>query len=238
MSGPNPQPSPHAAHGLAETEAAQRLARDGPNLMPEAQPKSLAAIALGVLAEPMLLMLLVAGGTYLALGDRAEAIFLLSFVFVVIGITFVQERRTQRALEALRELSSPRALVIRDGVERRIAGRDVVRGDLLVLREGDRIAADARLREGQLTIDESILTGEAVPALKFPPDAAQVRPGEGGEAGSGVFAGTEGRSGKSGRAGVRESRGSMGSAGSTGSRSRGATAAAVRRASTASTPRA
>ena len=71
---------------------------------------------------------------------------LLGFVFVVMGITIVQERRTERALEALRDLSSPRALVIRDGQQKRIAGREVVRGDMLVLAEGDRVPADAVLR--------------------------------------------------------------------------------------------
>ncbi|MEO6321374.1 MAG: HAD-IC family P-type ATPase [Polaromonas sp.] len=119
-----------------------------------------------VITEPMFLMLLAAGGIYLALGDPAEALFLLGFVFVVIGITLVQERKTQRALESLRELSAPRALVIRDGQELRIPGTDVVRGDVLVLHEGDRIAADARLLEGQLEVDESLLTGESVPVSK------------------------------------------------------------------------
>ncbi|MCC6173467.1 MAG: cation-translocating P-type ATPase, partial [Gammaproteobacteria bacterium] len=99
---------------------------------------------------------------------RAEASFLLSFVGVVIGITLVQERRTQRALEALRELSAPRAQVIRDGRTQRIAGRDVVRGDLLVLHEGDRIPADACLLDGALAVDESLLTGESVPVDKRP----------------------------------------------------------------------
>ena len=117
-----------------------------------------------VLTEPMFLMLLAAGGTYLALGDRGEALFLLGSVLVVIGITLTQERKTQRALESLRELSAPRALVLRDGVERRIARREVVRGDLLVLRDarphrrrraaaqrpagGGRVAADGRIRAG------------------------------------------------------------------------------------------
>lgn len=113
-------------------------------------------------------MLLAAGSIYLALGDRGEALFLLGFVFVVIGITLAQERKTQRALESLRDLSAPRALVIRDGQEQRIAGREVVRGDLLVLHEGDRIAADALLIDGQLEVDESLLTGEAVPVAKLP----------------------------------------------------------------------
>jgi Ca2+-transporting ATPase len=146
----------------------KRLATEGPNLLPSSAPKSTLAIVRDVVTEPMFLMLLAAGSIYLALGDRGEALFLLGFVFVVIGITLAQERKTQRALESLRDLSAPRALVIRDGQEQRIAGREVVRGDLLVLHEGDRIAADALLIDGQLEVDESLLTGEAVPVAKLP----------------------------------------------------------------------
>ena len=160
--------------GLSAAEATRRLAVDGPNMLPGSAPKSSWAIVRDVLTEPMFLMLLAAGGIYLALGDRAEALFLLGFVFVVIGITLVQERKTQRALESLRDLSAPRALVIRDGQEQRIEGQSVVRGDLLVLHEGDRIAADAQLLQGQLEVDESLLTGEAVPVAKLP--AAQDAP--------------------------------------------------------------
>jgi Ca2+-transporting ATPase len=159
--------------GLSSTEAARRLAADGPNLLPGSAPRATGAIVRGVLTEPMFLMLLAAGGVYFVLGDRAEASFLLAFVGVVIGITVVQERRTQRALEALRELSAPRAQVIRDGATQRIAGRDVVRGDLLALHEGDRIAADARLLEGELSVNESLLTGESVPVDKRPAAAAR-----------------------------------------------------------------
>ncbi len=154
--------------GLDADEASRRLAEHGPNLLPGSAPKSLFAIVAGVLVEPMFLMLLVAGGLYLALGDRAEAAFLLFFVFVVISITLTQERKTQRALESLRDLSAPRALVMRGGQETRIPGRDVVVGDLLVLHEGDRIAADAILLEGHLDVDESLLTGESVPVTKLP----------------------------------------------------------------------
>ena len=154
--------------GLSAAEAARRLAAEGANLLPGSAPKSGLAIVRKVVMEPMFLMLLAAGGIYLALGDPAEALFLLGFVFVVIGITLAQERKTQRALESLRELSAPRALVIRDGQEQRIAGADVVRGDVLVLHEGDRIAADARLFDGQLEVDESLLTGESVPVAKTP----------------------------------------------------------------------
>jgi Ca2+-transporting ATPase len=163
--------------GLDAADAAARLTRDGPNLLPGSAPRTLWDMVRGVFTEPMFLMLLVAGGIYLLLGDRAEAALLLAFVFVVIGITLAQERKTQRALESLRDLSAPRALVIRDGVEARIAGRDVVRGDLLVLHEGDRVAADALLVQGQLTVDESLLTGEAVPVDKLAaPEPAEAAP--------------------------------------------------------------
>ena len=182
-----------ASAGLSTAEAARRLAAEGPNLLRGNAPKSAAAIVLSVLKEPMFLMLLAAGALYLTLGDRAEALFLLGFVFVVIGITLVQERRTQRALESLRDLSAPRAMVIRDGLQHRIAGRDVVRGDLLVLHEGDRVAADAPLLSGQLSVDESLLTGEAVPVSKVPvgkcdPTAVFAEPG--GDATAFLFAST------------------------------------------------
>ena len=153
--------------GLTSAEAKLRLKQYGPNLSAEGRPKSMFAIIIDVLSEPMFLMLLIAGGIYLALGDLTEALFLLVFVFVVIGITFIQAHKTERALESLRDLSAPRALVIRDGEEIRIAGQDVVPGDLLVLHEGDRIPADGTLIEGQLSVDESLLTGEAVPVNKL-----------------------------------------------------------------------
>ncbi|WP_342617072.1 cation-translocating P-type ATPase [Rhodoferax sp. GW822-FHT02A01] len=160
--------------GLSPEEARRRLEADGPNLLPGNLPKSTWAIVRDVVTEPMFLMLLAGGAIYLALGDKAEAIFLLSFVLVVIGITLAQERKTQRALESLRELSAPRALVIRSGQEQRIAGRDVVCGDLLVLREGDRVAADARLLKGSVEVDESLLTGESVPIAKLPDDSTNL----------------------------------------------------------------
>jgi len=154
--------------GLTRATAERRLAENGPNVLPGSAPKTLPAIVRSVLTEPMFVMLLIAGGIYLVLGDRAEALFLLAFVFVVIGITLAQERKTQRALESLRDLSAPRALVIRDGLEYRVSGREIVQGDVLVLYEGDRIAADARLVQGRLTVDESLLTGESVPVDKSP----------------------------------------------------------------------
>ncbi len=153
--------------GLSAVEARARLKVHGPNRLPSAKPKSLLGIAREVMSEPMFLLLIACGVIYLLLGDYQEGLILSIAVCVIIGITFYQYRRTERALDSLKKLSSPRALVIRDGKETRIPGVDVVPGDLLILNEGDRIAADATLLEtAHLEVDESILTGESVPVMK------------------------------------------------------------------------
>ena len=153
--------------GLSDGEVAERLASDGPNELPASRPRSLLGIAVEVVREPMFLLLVAAASIYLALGDFTEGMLLLAFVLVVMGITLYQQRKTERALEALRDLSSPRALVIRNGERKRIPGREVVRDDILMLAEGDRVPADALLIEGTaLTVDESLLTGESVPVRK------------------------------------------------------------------------
>ncbi len=153
--------------GLSEDEAQRRLISDGWNELPSAKPRSLLAIAWTILREPMFLLLIACGGIYLLLGSQQDACILLFFVVIVMIMSFVQERKSERAIEALRDLSSPRALVLRDGAQRRIAGRDVVRGDMILLAEGDRIPADAMLLENQwLSVDESLLTGESVPVRK------------------------------------------------------------------------
>src|SRR5664280_901761 len=125
--------------GLSESDARTRFQQEGPNELPVQKKRSLWAIVLEVAREPMFLMLVAAGSLYLFMGDSADALMLLGFVFVVMAITIIQERRTERSLEALRDLSSPRALVVRGGVHCRIPGREVVRGDILVLAEGDRV---------------------------------------------------------------------------------------------------
>jgi Ca2+-transporting ATPase len=154
--------------GLTEKEAAGKLEEEGYNELPSAKERSIFAIAFEVVREPMFLLLVACGTIYLLLGDVREAMILLGFVFVVMGITFYQERKTERALDALRDLSSPRALVIRGGVPKRIAGRDVVRGDTIILAEGDRVPADAVLLSCvNLSVDESLLTGESVPVSKI-----------------------------------------------------------------------
>lgn len=153
--------------GLTEQEALERLAQDGYNELPAARKRTFLHIFWEVVREPMFLMLIACGLLYLLLGDQEEALMLLGFVFVIISITFYQEQKTERALEALRDLSSPRALVIRDGKQQRIAGREVVRDDIVLIAEGDRVPADAVLLSGNnISVDESLLTGESVPVCK------------------------------------------------------------------------
>lgn len=153
--------------GLSGAEAAARLRLEGPNELARDRPRALAKIAMDVIREPMFLLLNGCGVVYLLLGEPAEAALLLGFVIAVMSITFLQERRTVRALETLRDLTSPRALVIRDGQRLRIAGREVVRGDWVVLGEGDRVPADALLLDVRnLRVDESLLTGESVAVAK------------------------------------------------------------------------
>jgi Ca2+-transporting ATPase len=170
--------------GLSAAEAAKRLGENGFNELPVSRPKTIWRIALDVIREPMFLLLISCGVLYMLIGDYREGIIMLATIFIIIFITFYQHRKTERALEALKKLSSPRVLVVRDGVEIRIPGRDVVPGDVMILNEGDRVAADATLREVMnLTVDESMLTGESVPVTKSLDKAQQ-------ENSSLVFSGT------------------------------------------------
>lgn len=177
--------------GLTEEEVLERLAQDGANELPSAKKRTFLHIFLEVVREPMFLMLIACGVLYLFLGDTEEALMLSGFVFVIIGITFYQEQKTERALEALRDLSSPRALVIRDGRQQRIAGREVVRDDIILIAEGDRVPADAVLLSGNnVNIDESLLTGESVPVRKRPWDGRLGMTRPGGDDLPFVFSGT------------------------------------------------
>ena len=147
-----------------------------------------------MLREPMLLLLVGAGVVYFLLAEPLDGVILMSFVVVVIGISLYQEHKTENALTALRELSSPRALGVRDGRQQRIPGREVVRGDIVLLAEGDRVPADAVLLDCvTLTVDEAALTGEAVPVRKSraePHAATREMQTPGGDATPWVFSGT------------------------------------------------
>ena len=153
--------------GLTGIEARSRLLEDGANELPQQKSRSLLQIAFATIREPMFALLLGSGVIYLFLGSLEEALLLLFFACGSVGIAIVQEGRSERVLDALRDLTSPRALVIRDSVQVRIPSREVVRGDLVILAEGDRVPADALVRSSEdLQADESLLTGEAVPVRK------------------------------------------------------------------------
>lgn len=155
--------------GLSTAEAVERLRQYGPNEFSASIKRSFWMTLWGEAREPMVLLLLVCGGVYLSFGDLREALILLVSVVLVMGIAIFQERKTERTLEALRNLSSPRAGVIRDGQAIRIAARDVVPGDVLILEEGDRIAADAILISNrEIHVDESLLTGESLAVTMQP----------------------------------------------------------------------
>ena len=178
-------------HGLSTAEAEARLASEGFNELHASTRRRTVEIALGVAREPMFLLLILAAVIYLILGDIREALILAFWILVIMGITIFQERKTEHALEALRDLSSPRALVIRDGEQKRIAGRDVVRDDLLILTEGDRVPADAVLLScNDLMVDESLLTGESVPVRKVVWDGIQPVCRPGGDDVPYIYAGT------------------------------------------------
>ncbi len=156
-------------NGLTSTEAAVRLAAEGPNELAQDGRRRVWQIVFEVLREPMLLMLLAAGVIYISLGDIEEALLIVVLASASIVVTIVQEARSERVLDALRDLTSPRALVLRDNAQKRVPGREVVRGDVVILNEGDRVPADAILISCQdLEADELLLTGESVPVRKAP----------------------------------------------------------------------
>lgn len=174
--------------GLTARQAAQRLAKDGPNDLPQPPKRGILAVVLDVLKEPMLVLLLVGGGVYFALGSLPEALSLAVFACLSIGITVFQQARSEKVLSALRDLTSPRASVLRDGAVLDIPVREVVVGDTLMLIEGRRIAADGALADGaEVTVDTSLLTGESAPQhLAFGKQNAQVFSGSLVVGGSGL----------------------------------------------------
>lgn len=160
-------------NGLSNAEATQRLAKDGPNTLPGDTGPTWLTSLWDAIREPMFALMLGAGLLYVVLGDLQEGLILLGLVVVVVALTLYQEGKTAHALKALRDMASPKALVLRDGQPVRVAGSAVVVGDVLIVAEGDRIAADAVLAEGtDIKVDESLLTGESAPVHKTPADPA------------------------------------------------------------------
>jgi Ca2+-transporting ATPase len=153
--------------GLSPEEAAAHLRRDGANALSAARKRTFLRALFEVVREPMVLLLVACSGLYFSFGDLREALLLAGSIALVIAITLVQERKTERALDALKSLSSPRASVIRGGKALRIPAPEVVKGDLLLLEEGDRVPADAVVVSATaLGVDESLLTGESVSVRK------------------------------------------------------------------------
>ena len=182
------------ATGLNAEEAAERLARIGPNEIAAGGGRSLWSILLETMREPMFLLLAGAAILYLFLGDLGEGLFLLGGASASIGLVIFQEARSERALAALREIAQPVARVLRDGREERIPAREIVPGDILLIGEGERLPADGVLVGGDvLSIDESALTGESAPVSKPPARPGEALPEQatpGAVAGPFVFGGT------------------------------------------------
>jgi Ca2+-transporting ATPase len=159
--------TPSLEQGLTPAAAAERLARDGRNELPQERRRSPLRIVVDAVREPMLQLLLAAGVIYLLIGDLAEALILLGFAVLNVVLVAIQESRTERALAALKDLTSPVATVVRDGRRLRVPSAEIVAGDLVVLTEGDRVPADAVLLDAaEIEADESLLTGESVPVRK------------------------------------------------------------------------
>jgi Ca2+-transporting ATPase len=153
--------------GLTGTEAARRLLEHGPNELQAAHRVSPWVLLLEQFKNILILILLVAAGLSALLGHGVEAIAITIIVLFAVGLGFVQEYRAERAIEALRQMAAPTATVLRDGEEVELPARDLVPGDLVLLRAGDKVPADGRLIEAvNLQIEEAALTGESVPVEK------------------------------------------------------------------------
>jgi Ca2+-transporting ATPase len=163
-------PSDHP--GLTDSEAAERLQRDGPNELPQDRPRALVHIVADTVREPMFLLLCACVAIYLLVGDLRDALMLAPFVLIIVGITVFQQHRTEKALAALRQLATPRVRVRRAGRIVTLPARELVHGDVVLLAEGERVSADVNLLAGtNVLVDESLLTGESVPVAKFDTDS-------------------------------------------------------------------
>ncbi len=153
--------------GLSSTEAAARRERHGANVLAPAGQRGLLRIATAVSTEPMFLLLLVAAAVYLLLGDLGEGLLLAAFALLSVALVVIQERRSERSVEALRDLAAPQVRVWRDGRLQRLPASELVPGDCFAIGEGERVAADGLLLACTgLTVDESLLTGESAPVIK------------------------------------------------------------------------
>lgn len=154
--------------GLSTEQAGKQAIKFGKNEIPDSGRNGKLHLILDIFKEPMFLLLISCGVLYMLLGDFREGFILLSTIIIIIFITIYQNAKTENALSKLKQLSSPRALVLRDGKETRIAGNEVVVDDIIIVNEGDRIPADAVLTQSNhLKVDESLLTGESIAVDKI-----------------------------------------------------------------------
>lgn len=177
--------------GLSQAKASALLEAEGLNEIPSQKKQGAFSLFIKIIKEPMFILLISAGIIYLLMGDITDALMLIVAIVVVISITFYQEKKTERTLDALRNLSSPRALVIRDGEQKKIIGKEIVRGDIVIITEGDRIPADGvALYCENLSIDESLLTGESIPVRKSDWDGKQTEGNIGGDDSPFIYSGS------------------------------------------------
>jgi Ca2+-transporting ATPase len=155
------------SHGLNQAEAARRLREQGANELKSIERISPWSIFLTQFKNLLIAILLVATALSVFLGHDAEAIAIALIILFAVLLGFAQEYRGERALEALRQMAAPTATVLRDSEEVVIPARDIVTGDVILLRAGDKVPADARLIEAvNLQIEEAALTGESLPVEK------------------------------------------------------------------------
>jgi len=160
-------PGSEPPSGLSAPIAAERLRSDGPNELPRPARRQLLKIAYGILSEPLILLLIAAAVLYGLFGEPRDAALLAGSVVVITALDLYQQNRAEGALDALRELSAPEVVVVRDGIRQKVPSREIVTGDLVVLAQGDRVPADAEVSTNRgLVVDESLLTGESVPVRK------------------------------------------------------------------------
>ena len=163
------------ARGLSEADAKKRLKKVGPNAFQHGKKTHPARILLAQFQDILIIILLVSTALSVFMGEMTEAIAILLIVVINAVMGFVQEFRTEKTLEALKNMAAPMAKVVRDGVSKQVPAADIVPGDVLELEAGDRIAADAELLDnGSLQVDESLLTGESVPVEKVPGKSEKV----------------------------------------------------------------
>jgi magnesium-transporting ATPase (P-type) len=153
--------------GLSPAEASGRLQRHGPNELTTEEPRSNLAILLAQFTSPLIYILLVAFVVTILIDEYTDAAVIATVLAINAVIGFVQERKADRSVTALMELASPTSRVVRDGERVIVDAREIVPGDVVLLQSGDRVPADLRLvRSSQLSIDESLLTGESEPTSK------------------------------------------------------------------------